>query len=129
VQFRASQYVAEHQKETRYLRPAAWSDLPPNQQINTKEHRDLPWNAVQFSIEDRAYTVAYLSDPENPEGADFSERLYGRFGEFFPWDLKKDHPLEVRYRWWIDTTGKATRDVVQARYEDLARPPRVTLVK
>ncbi len=129
VQFRASPYVAKHQKETRYLRPEKWASLPADKQINSKEHRDLPWNAVQFKIEDRAYTVAYLSDPKNPDGADFSERLYGRFGEFFPWDLTKDKPLRVRYRWWIDAAGEATRDAVQGRYEDLANPPRVELKK
>ena len=126
VQFRAAQYVAENSSETRYLRPANWKHLPADKQFNGKDHKDLPWNAIQFKVEDQTCTVAYLSDPENPDGAGFSERLYGRFGEFFPWQLRKDHPLSVRYRWWIKT-GKVTREQIQERYEALARPPVVRL--
>ena len=129
MQFRAAQYVAEHQAETRYLRPEKWAHLPPNQQVNSKEHRDLPWNAIQYAIDDRRYTIAYLSDPQNPDGADFSERLYGRFGEFFPWDLTKERPLSVRYRWWIDATGSVERDDIERRYADLADPPKASLLE
>ena len=127
AQFRASQYVAEHQDDTRYLRPSQWSHLPADQQINTDEHKDLPWNAVQYSIYDRDYTVAYLTDPANPDGAGFSERLYGRFGEFFPHTLTRDTPLRVRYRWWIVDSRDVTREAIAGHYLDLAKPPKVTL--
>ena len=127
VQFRAAQDVAENQQATRYLRPHKWSHLPPDKQINTPEHKDLPWNAMQFPLADRRYTVAYLSDPANPDGADFSERLYGRFGEFFPWQLTADNPLKVRYRWWITDSAHVSRLDIRGRYHDLADPPKVRL--
>ncbi|MHC4674464.1 MAG: DUF6807 family protein [Planctomycetota bacterium] len=127
VQFRASQEVAENEKETRYLRPAKCAHLPTDQQINTPEHKDLPWNAMQYKLGNRAYTVAYLSDPKNPDGADFSERLYGRFGEYFPWQLTKDNPLTVHYRWWISATGTSTREQIVQRYDDVVNPPEAAI--
>ncbi len=129
LQFRAAQAVAENQKATRYVRPAAWSELDPAKQYNDAEHRDLPWNAIRYAIGDRSYTVAYLSDPANPGEAEFSERLYGRFGEFFRWRLSKETPLTVRYRFWIDTNGSATRERIESKYHDLAHPPTVRVVE
>lgn len=126
VQFRATGEVAEREKESRYLRPAAWSHLPSDQQINEPGHKDLPWNALQFRLEGRPYTVAYLTDPANPKDALFSERLYGRFGEFFPWDLSSTTPLAVRYRWWIVAGREVKREEVEGRFQDLASPPKVT---
>lgn len=129
VQFRASQKVAENETATRYLRPHGWSHLPPAKQINSEDHKDLPWNAIQFPLGDRKYTVAYLSDPKNPDGADFSERPYGRFGEFFPWKLTEDNLLTVRYRWWITDSPDVSRLDIRGRYHDLADPPTVRVKK
>ncbi len=126
AQFRAAQDVAENQPATRYLRPAKWADLPADKEINTPEHRGLPWNALQYPLGERRYTVACLSDPANPDDAEFSERLYGRFGEFFPWTLTPQTPLTVRYRWWIAADRDVTRDDIERVYQDLADPPRVT---
>ena len=68
-----------------------------------------------------------LPDPKNPDNALFSERTYGRFGEYFPYRLTKDNPLSVRYRWWIDASGKVSRERIDAKYADLATPPEVRL--
>jgi len=127
VQFRAAQYVAEHEEQTRYLRPAEWGDLPPDEQYNGDDYVDLPWNVLQFRIEERPYTVAYLSAPANPDGARFSERLYGRFGEFFPYELTEEDPLTVRYRFWITGREDVDREEVQRHYENFAHPPEVRL--
>ena len=127
VQFRAAQEVADNQKKTRYLRPKGWDRLDPKKQYNDKKHMDLPWNAIQYDIGDQGYTVAYLSDPKNPGGAEFSERLYGRFGEFFHYELTKEKPLKVRYRWWIKDSRKVSRQDVDVRYSDLAQPVKVSL--
>ena len=127
VQFRAAQAVADNKKATRYLRPAKWAHLPPDKEVNNPDHKNLPWNALQFPIGDRRYTVAYLTDPKNPDNALFSERTYGRFGEYFPYRLTKDNPLSVRYRWWIDASGKVSRERIDAKYADLATPPEVRL--
>ena len=114
VQFRASQEVAENKNNTRYLRPEKWKDLAAGDEVN--KNVDLPWNAIQFDVGGEGYTVAYLSDPANPTGAKFSERLYGRFGEFFPWDLRRDNPLSVRYRWWVRNGRDVTREAVEKKY-------------
>ncbi len=127
AQFRAHGAVAQNEKATRYLRPTRWAQLAPDKQYNTPEHKDLPWNAIQFSLGDQGYTVGYLTDPKNPANAGFSERLYGRFGEFFPWDLRQDNPLNVRYRWWISATRSVKREQVEQRYQDLADAPELTL--
>ncbi len=124
VQFRAAQTVAENQKATRYLRPERWAALATDKEYNDPDFKDLPWNALQYPLDEHMYTVAYLSDPANPEPAEFSERLYGRFGEFIPWKLDKDHPLSLRYRWWI-TTNPVIREQIERAYQDLADPPKV----
>jgi len=130
VQFRAAQEVAENEQATRYLRPARWADLPPDREAGTDKktgfvYKDLPWDAMCFKLGGRTFTVAYLTDPANPGDADFSERLYGRFGEYFPWKLDKAHPLHARYRWWVVADKHVTREQVQSKYEALAHPPRV----
>ena len=71
--------------------------------------------------------MAYLTDPKNPNGAKFGERLYGHIGEYFPWELRQENPLSVRYRWWISASHKVAREQAQLRYEDLAHPPVIRL--
>jgi len=127
VQWRSAQEVADNKTATRYLRSAQWAFLPTDQEHNAPDYKDLPWDAIQYKLGERAYTVAYLTDPSNPANAEFSERLYGRFGEFFPWSLRKDNPLSVRYRWWVSATHAVTREQIDRKYEDLAHPPKVTL--
>ena len=132
VHFRAAQEVAENEQASRYLRPARWAELPADKEVRSDEEAglffgDLPWNAIRYPLGERSYTVAYISDPANPEGAEFSERLYGRFGEYFPWQLTADCPMEARYRFWVVADRPVTREQVQRTYDDLADPPRVIL--
>ena len=127
AQFRAAQEVADNEKDTRYLRPAKWSELPTDTTFNTPEHKDLPWNALQYRLGDRAYTVAYLTDPSNPGNAEFSEREYGRFGEFFPFDVTDERPLHVRYQWWVVATHDIPRERIESQYQQLADPPKIAL--
>ncbi|ARA93292.1 hypothetical protein AWN76_009040 [Rhodothermaceae bacterium RA] len=128
VQFRAAQEVAEHEDRTTFLRPAAWAHRPPDLDVNDSTHVNLPWNAMQFDVGGEGFTVACLTDPANPYGghAPFSERRYGRFGEFFPFDLTRSRPLDVHYRWWVRAGRDVPRDTVEARYRDLAHPPIVS---
>lgn len=130
VHIRAANEIADeaNQAKTRFIRPALWSHLPANEQINTEDHKGLPWYAMQYELDDQVYTVAYLSDPGNPPDEGCSERLYGRIGEYFPWHLGKDTPLHIRYRFWI-TTGEVTRDRLEGKYHDLAEPPDATVAK
>lgn len=125
VQFRASQQVADHEQTSRYLRPQGWEDLPPEEQINTEEHMDLPWNALQCTVNDQRFTIAYLTHPTNPDQAEMSERLYGRFGEFFPYEISESTPLELMYRWWITKGDDVSREQVHVKYLDYVDMPDV----
>jgi hypothetical protein len=123
VQFRAAQEVAENEEATRFLRPQGWEHLPEDQEFNDELHVDLPWNAMRFPLDQQSFTVAYLSHPSNPAGAEMSERRYGRFGEFFPYIIDSDEPLEVRYRFWIVENSDPTRQDIEKLFQDFARPP------
>jgi hypothetical protein len=127
LQFRAANEVSENADATRFLRPEKWADLPRDKQINDAEHVDLPWNAMQFPLGGRQYTVAYLSDPSNPGEATFSERKYGRFGEYFPWMLTEDNPLSIRYRFYITDDPNVGRAQIEQKYHGMANPPTVRI--
>lgn len=126
VQFRAAQEVAENEEATRFLRPEGWAHLPVDQEFNDDFHIDLPWNVMLFSLNRQSYAVAYLSHPSNPGGAEMSERRYGRFGEFFPYDLDRTRPLEVRYRFWILENSEPSRQEVEKLFQDFSQPPAVS---
>jgi hypothetical protein len=120
VQFRAAQAVAEAKEDTRFLRPAPWQELAPEVEINDDNHVDLPWNAMIFEIEDQTYTVVYMSAADNPSPAHFSERSYGRFGEFVPFELTPASPLRLRYRLWL-VVGRAEVDQITRRYRQFSQ--------
>lgn len=129
VQFRAAQEVADHASSTRFIRPDLWSGLPADKEINDDRHKELPWNAMRFMLDNRQYTVVYLCDPARPKGAEFSERSYGRFGEFIPLTLSENNPVRLRYRLWISDDPDITRERIEAKYHDFAHPPTVTLIE
>lgn len=115
VQFRVAQYVADNADQTSFIRPQNLAHVNPREEIEGDDMMDLPWNAMHFQIEDRSYTVAYLSHPDNPAGAEMSERLYGRFGEFFRYEVTPDNPLQVHYR-FIVMSGSLTREEIEKQY-------------
>jgi hypothetical protein len=116
VQFRAAQYVADHPENTRFIRPGHLMHLAPDSEIEGDDMYDLPWNAMHFTIEDRSYTTAYLAHPGNPDGAEMSERRYGRFGEYIPHDLTQDRPLTLQYRFWLTAGDAPSAEEIQRRY-------------
>ena len=81
---------------------------------------------MSFILGGQRYTVAMLDLPTNPKEARFSERDYGRFGSYFQYDLTKDHPLEVRYRVWLQK-GQMTPEQIAARAADFAEPVEATV--
>lgn len=117
VQFRASQYVADHPDETQFIRPGDWSQLPSDEELGEEEWDNLPWNAMQYSIEENSYTIVYMSHPSNPGSSEMSERRYGRFGEFVPYSLDQDESLELRYRFWIITGESPSAEEIQQQYQ------------
>jgi len=126
VQFRAAQYVADNADQTRFIRPQNLAHLDSRQEIEGDDMMDLPWNAMYFQIEDRSYTVAYLSHPDNPADAEMSERLYGRFGEFFRYEVTPGNPLQVHYR-FIVKSGSLTPEEIESQYRWYKDKPAVEL--
>ncbi len=129
VHFRAAQYVADNSENTKYIRPPAWAHVDPRTEIPDKDMHNLPWNAMHFKIEDKSYTVAYMSHPSNPADAEMSERLYGRFGEFFPYLLTANNPLTVNYRFWITEGEEPAPDKIELHYQSYAEPVKIKVLK
>lgn len=129
VQFRAAQDVVDNEESTRFIRPEDISHLPDNEEIGGEEMINLPWNAMYFEIDDRPYTVSYLSHPGNPNHAEMSERRYGRFGEFFPYELEAGEFLEVNYRFWIRAGNEPNVDDIVTRYKAYSEQSPVKIIQ
>jgi hypothetical protein len=90
VHFRAAAEVANHEKETVYV-------TEPDKVV---KGGNLKWCRLAFPIGDRWYAATQLNAPSNPV-EELSTRNYGRFGYFFKRSLKKDEPLNLKYRFVI----------------------------
>lgn len=123
--FRANQEVAlKNEKQTYFLRPdgkGAPGDVR-NWDSQTRDPRtiNLPWSAMSFVLQDRRYTVLRISSPDNPGETRGSERAYGRFGDYFEFDLEPDRPLRLKYRLWIQP-GEMTVEEAQRRYREFVQ--------
>lgn len=116
VQFRAAQYVADNADETRFIRPESLSHVAADSELGEEDRINLPWNAMNFKIDDNNYTVVYMTNPANPGRSEMSERTYGRFGEFFPHYHSEGAPLEIRYRFWVVAGETPTVDEIERMY-------------
>jgi len=129
-QFRARNDVADKTaKQTYYLRPDGKGKPGETRNWDPKTKKgpvNLPWNAMSFVLNDKRYTVAYLDKPTNPREARWSERDYGRFGNYFEYELTKNHPLVVDYRIWLQN-GEMTGDEVRALSTEFVTPPEVSV--
>lgn len=123
--FRANQEVAlENEKQTYFLRPDGKGDpgVVRNWEPQAKDPRtiNLPWSAMSFVVQDRRYTVLRMCSPENPGETRGSERAYGRFGDYFEFDLEPDQPLKLKYRLWIQP-GEMTVEEAEKRYREFVQ--------
>src|SRR5262249_1881944 len=103
--FRAAMEVSKHGKnDTYYLRPDGKGKMGDTRNWDAKKVDErtinLPWNAMSFVIEGKRYTVLRIDHPDNPKPSRGSERDYGRFGDYFEWDLTPKTPLKIKYRVW-----------------------------
>jgi len=74
---------------------------------------NLPWNAMSFMTGEKRYTVLRVNHPDNPGETRGSERDYGRFGDYFEYDLTPDKPLKLKYRVWVQE-GEMTGEQCEA---------------
>ena len=104
--FRATQEVSKTTaKETYYLRPDGKGKEGETRNWD-KEKKDpktvnLPWNAMSFVTDGTRFTALRINHPDNPGDTRGSERDYGRFGDYFEYDLTPEKPLKLKYRVWV----------------------------
>jgi 2-keto-4-pentenoate hydratase/2-oxohepta-3-ene-1,7-dioic acid hydratase in catechol pathway len=104
--FRANQEVAmQNRNMTYYIRPDGVGQPGETRNWDSKSPDpltvDLPWNAVSFVVGGQRYTVLRISHPDNPSESRGSERDYGRFGDYFEYELTPSNPLRLNYRIWV----------------------------
>jgi hypothetical protein len=127
--FRANMDVAtKTAKQTYYVRPDGVGKPGETRNWDAKgkdpKTVNLPWDAVCFVLEGKRYTVLRVNHPDNPGEARGSERDYGRFGDYFEYDLTPQKPLTVRYRVWVQE-GEMTVEQCTAIAAAFRTPPTV----
>ena len=120
--FRATQEVSKTTaKQTYYLRPDGkgkpgetrnWGE-PKNKEKDARTI-GLPWNAMSFVTGGKRYTSLRINHPSNPKETRGSERDYGRFGDYFEFDLTPATPLKLKYRVWVQE-GEMTVEQCEAK--------------
>jgi hypothetical protein len=68
--------------------------------------------------------VLRVGHPDNPGEARGSERDYGRFGDYFEYEITPEKPLRVRYRVWAQE-GEMTVPEAAAIAAAFRSPPAV----
>lgn len=126
--FRANMEVSKTNKETYYLRPDGKGKPGETRNWDAKAKEvdkrtiNLPWDACSFVVGGKRYTVLRINHPENPKDARGSERDYGRFGDYFEYDLTASKPLKLKYRIWAQE-GEMTAEQCAALAEAFVTPP------
>lgn len=118
VQFRAAEEVADQQESTRFIRPDDWADFPSDQPLGEDDRVNVPWSAMEFSIDDETYTVVYMSHTRNPGTKHLAEQTYGRIGEFFPYQQSEGAPTVFRYRLWVVSGESPSVDDIERMYRN-----------
>jgi hypothetical protein len=138
--FRANMEVSKNGKtNTYYLRPDGkgkigetrnWiaSSKDPKVVVKDPKTINLPWNAMSFVVGGQRYTVLRINHPDNPKETRGSERDYGRFGDYFEYDLTPSNPLKLKYRVWIQE-GEMTGEQCEALAAGFVQSPTVKLAK
>ena len=130
--FRANMEVSKNGKEnTYYLRPDGKGKPGDtrNWEPKGKDSKtvNLPWNAMGFVVADKRYTVLRINHPDNPGESRGSERDYGRFGDYFEYDLTPAKPLRLKYRVWVQE-GEMTVEQCEQMAAAFVTPPATKVV-
>jgi len=131
--FRAPDEVAtKNSKQTYFVRPDGVGkpgdsrNWDPDAKTPDPRTVNLPWNGMSFVTGGKRYTAAILDRPSNPKEARYSERPYGRFGSYFVYEVTKDHPLSIAYRFWVQD-GTMTPAQIARLADDFVDPVTVTV--
>ena len=131
--FRATQEVSKSTaKQTYYLRPDGKGKEGETRNWD-KDKKDpktvnLPWNAMSFVTDGKRYTALRINHPDNPKDTRGSERDYGRFGDYFEFDLTPKTPLKLKYRVWVQG-GEMTVEQCEAMAHGFTDPVTVKAEK
>ncbi len=128
--FRANQEVSKNGKaNTYYLRPDGKGKIGETRNWDAKGKNpiaiNLPWNALSFVTDGKRYTVLRINHPDNPGETRGSERDYGRFGDYFEFDLTPKTPLKLKYRVWVQE-GEMTVEQCNAMAAAFVTPASTT---
>ena len=127
--FRANMEVSKNGKaNTYYLRPDGKGKVGDTRNWEPKgkdpKTVNLPWDACSFVVGGKRWTVLRINHPDNPGEARGSERDYGRFGDYFEYEVTPAKPLKVKYRVWVQE-GEMTVAQCAAMWEAFVHPPEV----
>jgi hypothetical protein len=130
--FRANHEVSKTNKQTYYIRPDG-KGMPGetrNWDAKAKDAKavNLPWDACSFVVAGKRFTALRIASPANPGETRHSERDYGRFGDYFEYDLTPATPLKLAYRIWLQE-GEMTVEQCAAVAEGFRSPPKVDVAK
>ncbi len=131
--FRANQEVSKNGKEnTYYLRPDGQGKIGEtrNWEPKSKDEKtiNLPWNACSFMTGGKRYTVVRVNHPDNPKETRGSERDYGRFGDYFEYELTPTKPLKLKYRVCVQE-GEITVAGCKSLADAFVNPPETKATK
>ena len=87
---------------------------------------DLAWDTMSFVLDGKRYSVVYLDRPDNPKPAEYNERVYGRFGSYFKYEIDEGKDLVASYRIWLQE-GELTAEKALALSNDFVDPPKASV--
>ncbi len=106
--------LVKEKKSARYM-------FPPAREL--QEDRVPDWFATKFTIDDRPYTIQFMSNPSHPDGKQISAyRKSGRFGFYVPDQIKKGEKATYRLRLFVRAGSfPKKKDALSERFRTYVR--------